>query len=320
MELSCLLAGGRWAISKRYQQPQSAKNKVDGDISLGNTSHAGRSAGRVTCIGAAILLVLLLVLPVTGQEPVCDIKWGVRDTHVRAWFPNQSYDTEARMWLRTGADFSFISLEEPAAQISFSIVSRTSNNPITIVAHRLREPWPSGMTYSIWKGIRDDMLDGMLDQVLVDGLGRFSLKTYGAQHIMLEAQGASVGYALMSTNGWSNRPSWCREPATPTPFATSSPTAVPTQNSPINRIDVPPVVLPVIVQHAVAANSYEPGTCFEIAADKDGNGRSTSPDFLIVVHMPDGIVYRWKFQWFENGALYMAPAERPCDVGMEILR
>jgi hypothetical protein len=224
------------------------------------------------------------------------------------------------MWIRTGTDFTFFSLGGPASRIEFSVVFRTSNNPITIVAYRLKAPWPAGMTYARWLEIKDDMLDGKLDQIFINDLGRYSLNTYGAQHIMLEAQGASVGYALMSSDGWSGKPSWCQEPATPTPAVTATPTIAPTRESPINRIDVPAAILPVIVQRAITANSYEPGTCFEIAAAKDGNGRSTSPDFLIVIHMPSGDIYRWKFQWFENGALYMAPAERPCDIALEYLR
>lgn len=223
------------------------------------------------------------------------------------------------MWIRTGADFAFISLSEPADRIEFSIVSRTSANSITIVAHRLKEPWPVGMTYSIWSEIRDDLLDGMLDQVQVSELGRYSLNTYGAQHIMLEAKGPSVGHAIMASNGWSGKPTWCPEPVTPTPVPSPTPQVTPTQGSPIVRIEVPPVVLPVIIQHALVADAYRPATCFEIAADQDGNGRSVAPDFLIVIHMPDGEIYRWKFQRFENDALYMAPADRPCDVAVEIL-
>ncbi|GAG20586.1 unnamed protein product, partial [marine sediment metagenome] len=99
------------------------------------------------------------------------------------------------------------------------------------------------MTYSIWSAIRSDVLDGMLDQVLVSELGRYSLNTYGAQHIMLEAQGVSVGYALASAEAWSEKPAWCREPATPTPDLSPTPQITSTPVSPINRIEVPPDIL-----------------------------------------------------------------------------
>ncbi len=261
-------------------------------------------------------MCLLLGPKVVGQSQPCSTTGGIRDTYVRAWFPGNSYDDDSRMWIRVGADFAFFSFAGPSSRFEFTLSSRTSNNPITIVAHRLKEPWPAGMTYSIWSAIRDDMLDGMLDQVLVSKLGRYSLNTYGAQHIMLEAQGISVGYAIASSDGQIDKPTWCRELAapTPTPRATSAPI------SPINRITVPSDLLPIIMQHALIANEYEPGTCFEIAADKDGNGRSTAPDFLIVIHMPDETIHRWKFQWFENDALYMSPASHPCDVAVEYLR
>ena len=264
-------------------------------------------------------MCLLLEPKVVGQSQPCSTTGGLRDTHVRAWFPVESYDDEPRMWIRTGADFAFLSLDEPASKIEFSFVSRTSANPITVVAHRLKGPWPSNMTFSIWSEIRDDFLGGMLDQVLVDGLGRYSLKTYGAQYIMLEARGPSVGYAIMSSDGWGLKPSWCPQPVTPTPMLTPTPQVTPTPGSPVTRIEVPPAILPVIVQHALLADEYQPGTCFEIAAQKDGNGRSVAPDFLIVIHMPGGIVYRWKFQRFENDSLYMAPASHPCNVGVEDL-
>jgi len=265
-------------------------------------------------------MCLLLGPKVVGQSQPCSTTGGLRDTHVRAWFPAESYDDEPRMWIRTGADFAFLALDEPASKIEFSFVSRTSANPITVVAHRLKGPWPSSMTFSIWSEIRDDFLGGMLDQALVDGLGRYSLKTYGAQYIMLEARGPSVGYAIMSSDGWEGKPTWCKEPVTPTPQPSPTPRATSAPISPINRITVPSDLLPIIMQHALIANEYEPGTCFEIAADKDGNGRSTAPDFLIVIHMPDETIHRWKFQWFENDALYMSPASHPCDVAVEYLR
>ena len=265
-------------------------------------------------------MCLLLGPKVVGQSQPCSATGGLRDTHVRAWFPVESYDDEPRMWIRTGADFAFLSLDEPASKIEFSFVSRTSANPITVVAHRLKGPWPSNMTFSIWSEIRDDFLGGMLDQVLVDGLGRYSLKTYGAQYIMLEARGPSVGYAIMSSDGWEGKPTWCKEPVTPTPPPSPTPRATPTQVSPINRIEVPSDVLPIILQYAIISDAYAPGTCFELAANQDGNGRSVAPDFLIVLHMPGGEVLRWKFQRFENGSVYIAPADRPCDVGVEYLR
>jgi hypothetical protein len=240
------------------------------------------------------------------------------DTHVRAWYPTESYDREARLRLRTNVDFAFISLEGPSSRIDFSVVSRTSNNSITIVAHRLKEPWPAGMTYSIWREIRDDMLDGLLDQVQITDLGRYSVNTFGAQHIMLEAQGPSVGYGIASVDSWADRPTWCLEPATPTPFP--SPQVTSTPGAVVNRIEVPPVVASVVLQHALLVEDYVPGTCFEIAADDDGNGRSTTPNFLIVIHMPDGETLRWKFQQFEDGSVYMSPSHRPCDVGVEYLR
>ncbi len=257
-----------------------------------------------------------MLLPVVGQAESCDVTSGVRDTHVRAWFPTESYDREARLRLRTGADFAFISLSGPSSRLEFSVVSRTSNNSITIVAHRLKEPWPAGMTYSIWSQIRDDLLDGMLDQVQIDDLGRYSVATFGARHIMLEAQGPSVGYGIASVDSWADRPTWCKELATPTPVV--SPTKTP--GSPITWIEVPSDILPVILQYAIVADEYEPGTCFELAAAEKGDGRSTAPDFLLVIHMPGGDVQRWKFQRFENGSVYMAPAARPCDVGVEYLR
>lgn len=282
------------------------------------TSHS-RTYGRRS-IAIAVALLLFVSVPAMGQTYTCATTTGVRDTHTRAWFPAESYDGDFRLRLRTGADFVFFFLDKPASKLEFSVVSRTSENEITIVAHRLKEPMPTGMTHSVWSQIKDDMLDGMLDQVHVDDLGRYSLNTYGAQNIMLEAVGPSVGYGIASSESWSNKPSWCQEPATPTPPPSPTPRATPTQGSPINWVEVPSDILPVIVHHAIIADAYEPATCFEIAANLKGDGRSTAPDFLLIVRMPDGDVHRWKFQRFENGSVYIAPGDRPCDIAVEYLR
>jgi len=183
---------------------------------------------RIWTIICACLSFLLLLGGDVGAVVGCPYIDRLRDTYVRAWFPDQENDRSSQLWLRPGCDFVLFSFDEPAGGIEFHIVQRTNNQPITISAYRLHGSWPDKLTYRAWETMQSTMFGPLLDSIEVTDIGVYALSLHGAQNVILVAEGGGVGYAIASSESNENGPIWYATASDST--TTPLPPPVPTED------------------------------------------------------------------------------------------